>query len=121
MIEVTGIDIRKIAAAAYDLSRPMNMGMMHYRPGPLDDEISEMIAADFKAKGEVKLDYVRGRCVKLKVVTGTGENGMEAGKVYLRVWTKAESEAHGLQRWMDHSDFDVAALCDAIGVEDTGA
>jgi hypothetical protein len=99
-IEVTGCDLRLLIAKAYELSVPQGLGFLHATPGPLDeatiDEILERSKGD--PIGPVGMDYVNGRSIKLRVRERGG-----------KLWIPA--------RWYDHSENQLKALCEAIGVE----
>lgn len=74
MIVINGLyDIRKLVAAAYDLSSPIGLGFLHYTPEPLsEEEITALINTG--ARCIVAMDYVKGRQCKFTVFqTGDGE------------------------------------------------
>lgn len=68
-IDITGSDLVAVVKAAYELSRPQGMGLMHFTPGPLSDEQAQQIVDQQSKTGRIalSLDYVNGRAVKLTV------------------------------------------------------
>lgn len=95
-IDVTNCDLRQLVAKAYDLSSPQGMGFLHFKPEPLSDGDIDAILARGSECYPVAMDYVKGRAVKLSV-------RRDADKLTI------------YDRWHDHSDYDLAELCKAIG------
>lgn len=79
--------------AAYDLSRPVGMGFMHYQPGGLTDEEAQSLV---QPNGRVRMDYVKGRCCKFKI----NDKG-----THLEIFDP----------WHDHSAEDLEELLRRIG------
>lgn len=101
MIDITGCDMRALVKAAYDLSRPQGMGMLHFQPGQMQDEDADLLLAGaFRPTGynALYLDYVKGRAVKLNVY-----RDVENGNLYV------------YRDWYDHSPTDMNLLMAAIG------
>ncbi len=98
MRDVTGVNLAKLAAAAYDLSRPQGLGMLHFVPGSLTDEKAASLV---KSTGRIalSLDYVKGRAVKLTVFRA--DDG-----------TLTVSD-----RWFDHSSSQDAELWRRVDVQ----
>ena len=92
-IDVTNIDKRKLLQAAYDLSKPVGMGLFHYEPDQLSDEEADGIIERTGDRGVVfHADYVLGRQVKLVVFKGPKNTSYINGK------------------WFDHSDSQLQEL-----------
>lgn len=97
MIDVTNCGMRKLIAKAYELSVPQGLGFLHFTPRPLSDaEIDTIISHGKGTNYPVSMDYVNGRSIKLHVM-------LKEGKLLIP------------DRWYDHSDPQLAELCDAIG------
>ncbi len=70
-----GLGRVKAVQAAYDLSRPVGLGLLHYRPGSLATEEAERLLSigsphQLPYGGltpVIFLDYVLGRCVKFEI------------------------------------------------------
>ena len=110
MIDVTDADMRELIRAAYDQSSPQGLGHLHFTPGPLDEEALEAIHGGLSHPGmtPIEMDYVRGRSIKLAVFRGEflrNDYGAEDGRLYVAA------------RWYDHTDEQMQALLDRIGVE----
>lgn len=105
MIDITGVDLKELAKAAYDLSRPQGMGFLHFEEGALTDEEAASLIQE-GSRGDrfpLDMDYVKGRACKLHVIK-------EGDKLYIN------------DRWYDHSENDLIELLDRIGVStDAGA
>lgn len=85
-----------LVKAAYDLSKPVGMGFLHFRPEPLTDEQASSYIED---NGTVRLDYVNGRSVKMTVFID-----------------KNTKTLYISDSWYDHSDDDLLNLLDRIGL-----
>lgn len=69
-IDVTDLSTVKMIQAAYELSKPVGMGFMHYTSNPLTvEEAQEHI----RPNGFVNLDYVLGRCCKFRIIVNNGK------------------------------------------------
>ena len=101
-IEITGVDMPKFVKKVYDLSTPQGLGMLHYTPEPLSDEIAEKIAKDgdhsdmgfpsHKTEGvALRMDYVQGRACKMTVLR-------KDNKLYIP------------NTWYDHTDAQLKEL-----------
>lgn len=99
MIDITGTDLRELMKKVYDMSEPVGLGMRHYRPGPLDDEMLDKILTKIgKPTDEdvlIHMDYVHGRCCKFCV-------WHKDGKLLIN------------NRWPDHSLGQLVILHDII-------
>jgi hypothetical protein len=93
-IDVTSIDTIKLVKAAYALSVPRGMGMLHFKPGELSDEDAKQC---IEPDGSVHMDYVRGRGCKFHV-------WVEEGKKFI------------VSPWYDHTDSDLQKLLATCGV-----
>lgn len=106
--DVTGIPLRKIVQAAYDLSRPLGLGSLQYEAGSLTDEEADAIVdhQNFeRGVAVLHLDYVKGRAVKLTV--------------YRRM--ESDSRPNLPDRfisgpWHDHTSHQLETLLKKIGV-----
>jgi hypothetical protein len=102
MIDITGTDLRKFIAKAYELSQPQGMGFLHFKEGPLDDESIDKI---LNVKNEFcvcGMDYVHGRSIKMAV------------------YSKGDRLLIGGPGWYDHSDYQLEELLSADGVVNNG-
>jgi hypothetical protein len=96
MIEITGVDLRELVKAAYDLSQPQGLGFIHYIPGPLSDkEADEIIKSSERGEIAVCMDYVKGRAVKMAA-------RQKDGKLYID------------NSWFDHPPAQFVALLKRI-------
>lgn len=101
MIEITGIDLKKLVQEVYDLSRPVGMGFFHFTPEPLTDaEINDVLAHSIVSGGKcvLHLDYVKGRACKFGV------------------W-KYENRLYIHDHWYDHTDSELEILLERIGIK----
>lgn len=96
-LEITGVDLVKLAQAAYDLSSPQGLGFLHFREGGLSqaDALSQIRDVGHTA---LRMDYVHGRSVKLWV-------DRDGDRLFMR------------DRWHDHSPTQLAALLDRVGIK----
>lgn len=99
-IEVTGCNLATLVRAAYSPSRQQGLGVLDARGrGDLTDEDVEDILA--RGRGDplcaCSIDYLNGRSVKMTVFR-------DGGRLFIR------------NSWYDHSDDDLAALLQQIGV-----
>lgn len=102
MIDITGTDLRKFVAKAYELSQAQGMGYLHFQEGPLPEEMIDKIL-DVKNKFCVcGMDYVLGRSIKMAVYN-------RGGRLLI-----------GGPGWYDHSDYQLEALLSADGVVNNG-
>ena len=63
MIDVTGVDLVKLAQKVYELSVPQGLGILHFTPKPLSEEEAKSCIYD----GILNMDYVHGRACKFYV------------------------------------------------------
>jgi hypothetical protein len=79
--KATEEQIRKVAALAVNASKPMGMGMFHFKPKTYTPEEIDLNFDQFghtfgKKEGSVNLDYYEGRMVKL-YIKGLGNDMWE--------------------------------------------
>lgn len=100
-LNVTGVELKELAKAAYRFSRPQGLGYLHFEEGELSDEIAQQIIDDGKkySGGGLSMDYVKGRACKFHVIVRSGELFING-------------------RWYDHSEGDLQDLLAAIGKSD---
>lgn len=100
MIDVTGIDLVEFAKKVYELSVPQGMGILHFTPSPLTDEVAKSIIALSKDDKRIALsmDYVRGRACKMHV-------RREDGKLTIS------------DTWYDHTDRIYQQLLDHFNIQ----
>ncbi|MGL4233301.1 MAG: hypothetical protein ACRDAM_13965 [Casimicrobium sp.] len=99
MIEITGANLIDCVKAAYDLSRPQGMGILHFTPEPLTDEEAQTFIQPEPNRSAISMDYVKGRACKFDV--HRDENG--------RLWI--------YDAWFDHSHYELEELLNRIGVK----
>ena len=88
MIDIHGIDKKKIFAALYNNARPVGMGLVHHVPGPLSDgEIEQLFRS---CEEDLYFDYVKGRSMKINLNNDfldsylyDRDNGEDAAKLAL--------------------------------------
>lgn len=101
-IDITKADLIEVVKAAYDLSNPVGMGILHYTEEPLSDEEAKQLI-DEGSRGKfspcVSMDYVKGRCCKFSV-------WHIDGKLYIR------------KDWYDHTKADVDKLLEMVGLNE---
>lgn len=98
-VEIPADKVREACAAAYALSRPVGLGLLHAREGDLDDEMLDQIIAHGERRGGPSMDYVHGRQCKFNLY-----------KVGDRFFAQPE--------WYDHSRSQFVDLLTRIGVAD---
>lgn len=99
MIEISGANRVEVVKAAYDLSKPQGMGLIHYQAGELtNDEASMLITPPDRWGAVVSLDYVKGRSCKFSVLQDA------AGRLFI------------CRSWYDHSESQLAELLKRIGI-----
>lgn len=106
MIEVTGVDLRKLVQAVYRNSRPQGLGMLHFKEGDLSSEQVEKIVGDVRVSGVesvLRLDYVNGRACKFGLYRDESE----------RLWVRKD--------WFDHSELDLRRMLKEAGVKEATA
>ncbi len=92
-IEIPADKVRAAVCAAYDLSHPVGMGVLHYRHGPLDADTLDRIVGNGES---IRMDYVHGRQCKFSIQK-------QGEKYFVRA------------PWYDHTDEDLAVLLRQIG------
>lgn len=96
-IDITGVDLVAFVRAVYERSVPQGMGILHYQPGPLPEDVAAELVHK-EGPIAVSLDYVQGRACKM-VVWREGERLLVA------------------PRWFDHSDSNFDALLAEFGIK----
>lgn len=97
MIDVTGVDLVKLAKKAYDLSQSQGLGFLHFTTDPLsDEEAKKLIRAD--SRFVLSMDCVKGRAVKLRVLKN--ENRLEIPDT-----------------WYDHTYGQYRELLEFVGID----
>ena len=94
MIDIAGVDLVKFVKKVYELSKPLGLGFLHYTSEPLSDEE----AKECIIKGEVGMDYVKGRSCKMRA-------RLEDGKLLIA------------NKWYDHTDVQLTELLDHVGIQ----
>ena len=97
MIDVTGVNLVELVKKAYELSRPQGLGMIRYDSTPMTDEEAQELINN-NTKGEVHLDYVKGRSLKFHVFNKNGKLSMN-------------------DSWYDHTDSQLKELLTHVGVD----
>ncbi len=106
MIEVTGVDLRKLVQAVYRNSRPQGLGMLHFKEGDLSSEEVEEIVGDVRVSGVgsvLHLDYVNGRACKFGLYRDENDG----------LWIH--------RSWYDHSELDLHRMLKEAGVKEATA
>lgn len=100
MIEVTGVPLKALVKAAYALSAPQGLGVLHAKQGELSDEDAEAIIGREQAGGYMAayMDYVHGRSCKFSVRRDKEQ------RLFID------------HRWYDHSHGQVRSLLEAVGL-----
>ena len=107
-IEITGVDLKTFVKKVYELSSPQGMGMMHFTPEPMTDEMADKIISrghddcGFPTRQSddrpVNMDYVGGRACKMNVM-------------------KKEDKLWISNSWYDHTDAQLKQLLAACGID----
>lgn len=107
-VYVTPEQVPALVRAAYDLSVPVGLGFLHFRPGPMTDDLLRQVLAQVKdavdySTAILYMDYVAGRCCKFGVFTE-----QETGRFYIE------------NPWFDHTEEQFDELCNRAGVSRVG-
>ena len=96
------IDLKKLVAEVFSMSKPQGMGYMHFTEAPLpDDEIAGIVDREAPDKFIVlHMDYVRGRACKFLVF-----REKDTGKLCIDTY------------WYDHTHADLVELGKRCGFE----
>jgi hypothetical protein len=99
MVDFTGVDLRELVKAVYELSKPIGMGFIHYEEGPIPEGILEVcVTAHENDKSiSLSLDYVLGRGCKFTLFR-------EKGKLL------------AYRDWYDHTPQQMEALMNKFGI-----
>lgn len=98
LIEVTGADLRVMVKAAYELSVPVGLGMLHFTLDDLsDEEIDSLINPTGRIA--VSMDYVRGRACKFTVW-----REVDTGRLFIR------------NEWFDHRSILLDEVLRRVGI-----
>ena len=109
-VEITGVDMKKFVKKVYDLSQPQGLGMLHFTPEPMSDELAEQIVGigdhndmgfpSHKTDGiALRMDYVGGRACKMTV-------HQKEGKLFIP------------KAWYDHTDSQLKKLLEHCGINE---
>ena len=98
MIDITGVDLVKVAQEVYNLSIPRGLGHFQFQEGPLSQEDAESLIHEDNPKWPLDMDYVRGRSCKFHVT-------QEDGRLYIP------------SSWYDHSKEDLRELLERVGID----
>lgn len=96
-IDVSEAKNEDLVRAAYDLSKPQGMGIIHYRSGGLTDDEVDIILSNQRNNIVASMDYINGRSCKFTIFK-------KDDKRYIR------------DRWYDHTEEDLAELLRRCGV-----
>jgi len=105
-VKIPANSLRAAVRLAYDMSVPVGMGVLNFRPEPLDDATLEQIVdrADSSHPGPVvRMDYVHGRCCKFTIYAD-GKGGFYVNPT-----------------WYDHTQQDLVELLTKIGINNPRA
>lgn len=97
-INVTGLNVRAFATAAFDLSPPPRLAHLGLAPRQISPEVLDQIVGDFDIGAQegtllaLRLDYVEGRGCKMSM------------------WRDADGQLYIRDMWYDHDQDDLAAL-----------
>lgn len=98
MIDITGIDLVKLAQKAYSLSVPQGLGFLPYTPEPLSEEEAKSLVRETSPWSPLDIDYIKGRSIKLCV------RREEDGRLTLQ------------DSWYDHTDEQYKELLSSLGI-----
>jgi hypothetical protein len=98
-LNVTGVDPKELAKAAYRFSRLQGLGFLHAKEGELSDEEAQTLVNHGRGEIVLSMDYVHGRACKFTV-------WQRNGQLFIR------------DSWFDHSPYDLQDLLDAVGKKD---
>lgn len=103
LIDITDVDLRDFVRQVYELSVPIGLGFVHYRPDPLTekevDDLLSMCASKQDEPWELYMDYIHGRACKMIV------------------WRHSDGRLYIRKRWDDHTQKDFEKLLTRCGVE----
>lgn len=103
MIKVTGVDLRKLIKAVYANSRPQGLGILHFVPGEMPDDLAEAWAGTVKVDHVgciLHMDYVVGRACKFSLWRD------EAGDLWIN------------RSWFDHTELDLKRMLRDSGLSE---
>ena len=93
-----GTLLATIIGIAHDLSKPQGLGILHFKEGPIPDDVLDAIVEYGNDAIPASMDYVLGRAVKLNVF-----HDADNGQYFIH------------PPWFDHSDKqleELFRLCD---------
>jgi hypothetical protein len=97
-INVTGLNVRAFATAAFDLSPPPRLAHLGLAPRQISPDVLDQILADFDEGAQegillaLRLDYVEGRGCKISI------------------WREHDGQLYIRDTWYDHDEDDLTAL-----------
>lgn len=100
MIEITGCDLAALVRAVYSLSRQQGLGLFdgNGRGGISDEDVAKIIERGREDRMcAVSMDYWNGRSIKMTVYK-------DGDRLFIN------------NRWYDHSDSELGALLESIGL-----
>ena len=97
-VEVPESVVTDLVRKAYDLSKPVGMGMIHFQPGPIPEPIVDDLVRLMNKTGYLTMDYTLGRQVKFTI--------LKIGNRYF---------VH--KTWRDHTKEDLVILLASVGVQ----
>lgn len=98
-LNVTGVELKELAKAAYRFSRPQGLGFLHAKDGELSEADALTLVSSRHGEIALSMDYIHGRACKFTV------------------WRRNE-ELFIRGSWFDHSEDDLQDLLAAIGKSD---
>ena len=100
MIDVSASTPLELVKAAYALSRPQGLGVIHAVDGPLSEADAQAILDEQPPGGRLvaSMDYVHGRACKFTIYRHDE-----------KMWIRG--------RWFDHSNHRLAQLLEICGID----
>jgi hypothetical protein len=73
MIAIDSENAAKILANLYNAAIPQGLGLLHYKPNPWNESVarSYLESREFYTRGEIYIDYLQGRVMKLLFKVGS--------------------------------------------------
>jgi|SRR5882762_6893106 len=102
MIDVTNVDLKEFIKEAYNLSKPVGLGFLHFQPGDLEDADVEKILnkQSVNKDGEcLSMDYINGRSCKMHIFN-------KDGHLFIH------------DNWYDHTENQLKELLQKFGLQE---
>jgi len=100
-IDVSSCSIEQLVKTAYDLSVPVGMGLYHFSPDPMSDDLFHETMEQCTHRNRISLDYVKGRQVKFTI------------------WMDPDAQKHYIRpQWYDHTTENLVVLLTRCGIPD---